>query len=256
LLQLKNVSFKYDNSKSDTLKNVSFELSGGQIVGYIGPNGSGKTTTMKMLVGLLKCEHGEIKILGRGISAEAYEYKSKIGYMPENGHLYEHLTPSDYFQLLGDVYKLDKSSLVVKTKAMMSLFEIENVYDEKLQYFSKGMKQKFLLICSILHNPDIILLDEPLNGLDLKSVLLFKGVLEQLKKAGKLIFYSSHLIDIVEKICDKIIIINNGVILANGTLEEINSHQNKNLEEIYMHISRTDDIVKSNVDKFTNLILG
>ena len=254
MIEFNNIHLRYDNSETDTLKNISFSLQKGEIVGYIGPNGSGKTTTMKTILGLISPYKGNIRILNESLKKGSRKYKSKIGYMPENIHLYENLCPKDYFEFLAQIYGLNIEKSLKRAYELMKYFDIENVYTGRLKTFSKGMKQKFMLICSMLHNPEIYLFDEPLSGMDVKSVLLFKELIKNLKDNGKLIFYSSHLIDIIEKVCDRIIIINEGEIAASDKLDNIKNSKDETLEEVYKRVSNSETDIKKDSEKLINII--
>lgn len=221
VIKIRNLNFKYALDDVEILKKINLDIERGQIIGYIGPNGAGKTTTIKLMLNLQKGFEGNIEILGHDISQDNYVYKYKIGYVPENGDLYENLTGFEMLEFFGKIYKIPESKLENKITDLATLLEIENSLHDQIATYSKGMKQKILLISALLHNPDIIFLDEPLNGLDANSVQVLKTLLTKLAKAGKTIFYSSHLMDVVEKISDRIILIQAGEIIADGTFAEI-----------------------------------
>jgi ABC-2 type transport system ATP-binding protein len=173
------------------------------------------------MLNLQKGYEGTINILGYDISKDDNEYKYKIGYVPENVDLYENLTGYEMLDFFGKIYKVPEQKLEDKIRSLASLLEIENSLAEQISTYSKGMKQRLILISALLHNPEIIFLDEPLNGLDANSVQILKSLLNKLAKSGKTIFYSSHLMDVVEKISDRIILIQAGEIIADGTFTEI-----------------------------------
>ena len=171
------------------------------------------------------------------IRKDIMEIKKRIGYIPENAALYETLTPLEYLQFVGQLYKMNPSQLDKKIKELLKLFDLNKYEDSRMTTFSKGMRQKVLLIAGMLHNPSILFLDEPLSGLDANAVILVKEILTQLKKGGKTIFYSSHLMDVVEKISDRIIIINKGELIAIGTFEQLNSQAKGSLEQIFTDLT-------------------
>ena len=203
------------------LKGIDLDVYRGQIIGYIGPNGAGKSTTVKIMLGLIEQYTGEIKIFGQNVSSENVEYKMKIGYVPETAEIYDNLTGREYLTFIGELYGLDYDVADEKAKKLMELFNLEKVYDSRISSYSKGMRQKVVIISSLLNNPDILFLDEPLSGMDANSVMVFKEVLAELASQGKTIFYSSHIMEIVEKISSRIILINDGQIVADGSFNEL-----------------------------------
>lgn len=220
------------------LNGINLEIPRGQIIGYIGTNGAGKSTTIKIMLGIIEGYEGKIEILGQDISNGSVEYKKKIGYVPELADIYENLTAFEYISFLGGIYELEQEKLIERAEKLMNLFAIQNAMYSRISSYSKGMKQKFLIICSLIHNPDILFFDEPLSGLDANSVMIFKEVMSNLAKEGKTIFYSSHIMDVVEKVSDRIVLINNGKIAADGSFEELkNSKKESSLEEIFNQLT-------------------
>ncbi len=220
------------------LNNINLEIKSGEIIGYIGPNGAGKSTTIKILTGIIPDFEGDATVLGFDIRKDTLEIKRRIGYIPENAALYETLTPLEYLHFIGQLYSLDKNQTETKANELLRVFELGNHSESRMTTFSKGMKQKVLLIAGMIHNPSILFLDEPLSGLDANAVILVKEILIQLKQSGKTIFYSSHIMDVVEKISDRIIIINKGEMIANGTYAELNSQANSgSLEQLFTEIT-------------------
>jgi len=219
------------------LKGIDLTVSQGEIIGYIGPNGAGKSTTIKILTGVIPDFEGEAMVLGMDIRKEAVEVKKQIGYIPENAALYDTLTPLEYLYFVGQLYKMDLKVVDKKAKELLDLFELGEHRDSRMTTFSKGMRQKVLLIAGMIHNPALHFLDEPLSGLDANAVILVKEILSQLKHSGKTIFYSSHLMDVVEKISDRIIIINKGVMIADGSFAELNARATGSLEQIFTDLT-------------------
>ncbi|MGM9986195.1 MAG: ABC transporter ATP-binding protein, partial [Bacillaceae bacterium] len=184
--------------------------------------------------GLVEGYRGEIKIFGENILKNSIDYKRRIGYVPEVAEIYDTLTAREYLCFIGSLYGLEYEDADEKAHAFMQLFNIDNVYNQRISSYSKGMRQKVLLISSLLHNPDILFLDEPLSGLDANSVMIIKELMAQLAKEGKTIFYSSHIMEVVEKISNRIILINNGEIVADGSFSELQSKSKEGtLEEIF-----------------------
>ncbi|RXQ96212.1 ABC transporter ATP-binding protein [Ancylomarina salipaludis] len=240
VISIKNLHKAYKNGASvnQVLKGVDLEIQSGQIIGYIGPNGAGKSTTVKILCGILTDFEGDIKVLGMDLRTQDIEIKKRIGYIPENAALYDTLTPSEYLQFVGELHGMEEGNIRTKIARLLDLFEMKAHANERMNSFSKGMKQKILIISGLIHNPDIIFMDEPLSGLDANAVIIVKRVLQQLAKEGKTIFYSSHIMDVVEKISDRIILIDNGVVLADGSYADLNSESdNESLENLFTKLT-------------------
>jgi len=236
VVNIKNLKMSYGTKQ--VLKGISLEIYRGQVIGYIGPNGAGKSTTVKIMLGLVEEYSGEISIFGEDISKGGVAYKRKIGYVPETVEIYDNLTAYEYLTFIGEVYGLDLKQVNDKARKLMSLLGIEEVYHSRISSYSKGMKQKLLIISSIIHNPDILFLDEPLSGLDANSVMIVKEILAGLVVLGKTIFYSSHIMDVVEKISSRIILINDGQIIADGSFGELKEKSRQgSLEQIFNQLT-------------------
>lgn len=236
VISISDLKMKY--SEEYVLKGIDLQIEPGQIIGYIGPNGAGKTTTIKVLLGMIDNFEGKVEIFGQDITNGDIEFKKKIGYVPEGGEIYETLTGQEYIEFIGKIYGLEDDVAVTRGRKMAGFFSIEETLGDRISSYSKGMKQKLLIITALIHNPQIIILDEPLNGLDANSVLVFKEILSKLAAAGKTIFYSSHLMDVVEKISNRIILISEGQIIADGTFEELKTLSEKgSLEGIFNELT-------------------
>jgi ABC-2 type transport system ATP-binding protein len=220
------------------LNGVSLQVKRGEIIGYIGPNGAGKSTTVKIMLGIEDDYSGVVKIFGHDISDGNIEYKRNIGYVPEVAEIYDNLSGQEYLTFIGELYGLDFDLADYKAKSLMELFGIGEVYHSRITSYSKGMRQKLLIISSLLHNPELLFFDEPINGLDANSVMVFKEIMAQLAAQGKTIFYSSHIMDVVEKISSRIILLHDGKIAADGTIGEL-KQQNKegSLEQIFNQLT-------------------
>lgn len=222
----------------EVLKGINLKVHKGEIIGYIGTNGAGKSTTIKIMLGIVEGYRGEVKILGNNIKQDTIEYKRKIGYVPEVADIYDNLTGREYLTFIGSLYGLNPETADNKALRLMMVFGIRDVYDSRINSYSKGMKQKILIIASLLHNPDILFLDEPLSGLDANSVMVVKEILSHLATQGKTIFYSSHIMDVVERISNRIILINNGQIAADGSFHELKDKSKEgSLEQIFNQIT-------------------
>jgi len=220
------------------LNGVSFQVNRGEIIGYIGPNGAGKSTTVKIILGIEDDYSGEIKLFGQELSEGNLEYKRKIGYVPEIAEVYDNLTGHEYLTFIGELYGLDYNLANYKAKSLMELFGIGEVYHSRISSYSKGMRQKLLIISSLLHNPELLFFDEPINGLDANSVMIFKEIMTQLAAKGKTIFYSSHIMDVVEKISSRIILLHDGKIAADGTFNELKAQNTEgSLEQIFNQLT-------------------
>lgn len=235
LIQIRNLS-KYYGTKQ-VLKNLSLDIYPGQVIGYIGPNGAGKSTTVKILTGLISDFEGEVLVDGISMQHDPQEIKKRIGYVPENAELYDVLTPMEYLDFIGKLYDMEEQQLHSRARRLLSAFGLANNVDDRMDTFSKGMKQKVLLISGIIHNPQIIILDEPLSGLDANAVIMIKELIVRLSQEGKTIFYCSHMMDVVEKVSDRILLINKGDIIADGTFESLKQNHADTLERVFAKLT-------------------
>lgn len=235
---LEIINLRKSFGDKDVLKGINLTVDKGQIIGYIGPNGAGKSTTIKLIMGLITGYTGEIRIFGEDISRIDESYKKNIGYVPEVPDIYDSLTGKEYLTFIGQLYGIDYDNVNEKAKKLMEILGILDSYEKRISSYSKGMKQKLILISSLIHNPEILFLDEPLSGLDANSVMIIKEILSHLAKDGKTIFYSSHIMEVVEKISDRIVLINDGEIVADGNFEELkSSFKESSLENIFNEVT-------------------
>jgi ABC-2 type transport system ATP-binding protein len=240
MLELKNITKKY--SAIPVVKDVSFAVRPGEILGYLGPNGAGKTTTIKMLAGLLEPTKGEISFQGTNIKKDMVEYKKRIGYVPEQSEIYPHLSALEYLLMVGRLRHLPERSVKEKIIEFLKLFSLYEDMDAPISSYSKGMRQKVLLSAALLHNPEVLLLDEPLSGLDVTISLVVKDIVHQLALENKIILYSSHVLEVTEKICTRVIIIHKGTIVANDSVENLrNLMKLPSLEEIFSQLVLEED---------------
>ncbi|WP_421821931.1 ABC transporter ATP-binding protein [Flectobacillus sp.] len=252
VIEIENLTMNY--GEKEVLKGLNLTINRGQIVGYIGPNGAGKSTTLKTLIGMVRGFSGKVKVLGFDVTTHSLEVKQKVGYVPESAQLYEQLTPMEYLLFVGRLHKMSDSRIEQIAHKMLEIFELGQLADRRMGVFSKGSKQKVQIIAGMMHNPDLIILDEPLSGLDPNAVLLLKEILGKLKSEGKTIFYSSHLMDVVEKISDRIILINQGEIVADGTFEDLQNLENSSLESIFSTLTGNSSNIKENAEQFLSLL--
>lgn len=217
----------------EVLKDLNFTITPGSIVGYIGPNGAGKSTTVKMMLGLMQPDGGTIELFGQPIKPNDPSYKRRIGYVPESADVFDALTAREYLSLIGQLYGLSAADAEQKAFALADLVNLREAFDRRISSYSKGMRQLILIIASLLHNPDILFWDEPLNGLDANTVLVIEEVLQDLRDRGKTIFYSSHILDVVQKLSDRIIVLNDGMVVADGPFKSIAKEANTNLQQLF-----------------------
>jgi ABC-2 type transport system ATP-binding protein len=222
------------------LRGISLDVGPGHVLGYIGPNGAGKTTTVKILAGMLDGFSGQATVCGFDVAREPLEVKRRIGYVPESAALYDALTPREYLRFIGQIYGLPPDEIERRATEMLVLFDLGGEIDHRIASFSKGMRQKVLIVAGLIHNPEVIFLDEPLSGLDANSVVIVKEILTRLARRGKAIFYCSHVMDVVERICDRIVIIADGQIIADGTFEQLQEMDRAaSLERIFTQLTST-----------------
>jgi len=231
---------------------VNFTICGGQIAGYLGPNGSGKSTTVKMLTGLIEPSSGSILFNGADVRRDFDAFKRKLGYVPEEAHVYPSLTAMEYLQLVGRLRGMPEHVLNRKAGDLLKLFSLHLRRHSPLAAYSKGMRQRVLISAALLHDPDVLIFDEPLSGLDVASILLFKGVVSELASRGKVILYISHVLEVVERICEKVIIIYRGKIMAEEQVSALREMMNlPSLEAVFTQLVEQQDterIAKDIVD--------
>ncbi len=244
IIQLNGVFKNYGVKK--VLKGIYLNIYPGQVIGYIGPNGAGKSTTVKILTGLITDYDGEVLIGGIDLKQDPIAIKRKIGYVPELAELYDVLTPREFLGFMANLYELPTTVAAERIEKMLAAFGLQEVIDARMETFSKGMKQKVLITSGILHNPEILILDEPLSGLDANSVIIVKELISKLAKEGKTVFYCSHMMDVVEKVSDRIVLIHEGVVIADGTIEELKQQKgNASLENIFSQLTATESLNKA-----------
>jgi ABC-2 type transport system ATP-binding protein len=214
----------------------------GEILGFLGPNGAGKSTTVKMLTGMLQPTQGTAEIAGVDILQHPMQVKQRIGYIPESGAMYESLTPAEYLDFVASLYHLDPELAESRFNDLLDVFDILHVRDQRMTEMSKGMKQKVLISSALIHRPDVLFLDEPLNGLDANAAMVVKELLKKLAAQGKTIFFCSHILEVVERICTRIVIIDKGQTIIAGTARSITEDtDSKSLEDAFSRITGIRD---------------
>lgn len=222
------------------LDSVSFDLSPGEIVGYLGPNGSGKSTTVNLVVGLLEPSAGSIVLNGVSLADDPVRYKERIGYVPEEPFLYTHLTAGEYLMLVGRMRSIEESGLAARTSRLLSLFQLHDSRYQTMSAYSKGMRQRVLVAAALLHNPDLLVLDEPFSGLDVNAGLLFRALLGLLAAQGKMVLFSTHRFDMVEKLCSRAVILSRGRLVAEERLTGVDPNA-ASLEDTFVRVTEQPD---------------
>ncbi len=234
MLVIKNMSKSYDGKKK-ACNDVTLNIESGDIYGFVGHNGAGKTTLLKSIAGIIDFDEGEIQVAGKSIKSEPLDVKKMIAYIPDNPDVYESLTGIQYLEFIADVFGVSQNKRKELIEKYAVMFEIQDVLQNPIQSYSHGMKQKIVLISALIHEPKLMLLDEPFVGLDPKASFLLKEVFKDMVQKGAAIFFSTHVLEVVEKLCNKVAIIKQGKIVANGLTEKIISDQS--LENIFMEIA-------------------
>ncbi len=222
------------------VQDLSFSLRRGQVLGCLGPNGSGKSTTVKMLTGLLEPSRGVVQFDGHRIQDDLQGYRKRLGYVPEEAHLYPYLTGWEYLEMVGTLRGMDRAEMEEKIDSLLELFSLHPHRHVGIGTYSKGMRQRILLISAIMHDPEIFIFDEPLSGLDVTSALIFKNLVQQLGHAGKLVFYCSHVLEVVEKVCSDVLILRKGAVIAQDSVVNIRKILGESLENTFLHL--VDDV--------------
>ena len=233
MIEIKNVSKTY-NGKKKVLKNISFKIEGGEIFAFIGHNGAGKTTMIKCIMGILDFEEGDILVDNKSIKEEPLECKRIMAYVADNPDLYENMKAIDFINFICDMYEVSEDIRRENTLKYAKMFEIEDKLNDDISSFSHGMKQKIALIAALAHNPKVLIMDEPFVGLDPKAVYDMKEIMRNMAKDGKTIFFSTHILDVAEKLCDRVAIIKDGTIVKVGKMKDIKGDES--LEQLFLEL--------------------
>jgi ABC-2 type transport system ATP-binding protein len=241
MLELTNVSKSYRSIPA--VENVNFVLKAGEVLGYLGPNGSGKSTTVKMVMGMIRPTKGKVLFGGRDIHHDLASYRVQLGYVPEEAQVYTHLSGLEYLQLVGRLRGLEERVIEYKARTLLQLLSLEAAQYSALSEYSKGMKQRVLIAAALLHDPDVLIFDEAQSGLDIANSLLFRHLLRELAARGKAVLYISHVLELVEKVCDHIVVIHKGRIVADDSVGGLRTlMQRPNLEGVFMQLVQQDDL--------------
>jgi ABC-2 type transport system ATP-binding protein len=239
-LDLRNVSKRY--SGIPAVDNVSFSASAGEVTGYLGANGSGKSTTMKMITGLIEWNAGDILFAGQSISDDPIAWKTRVGYVPEEPHLYTHRTGLEYLVMVAQLRELPAGRISGIIDGLLHLLALHADRDVPISAYSKGMRQKVLLAAALMHNPDLVLLDEPFSGLDVGTSLILRSLIQELSARGKVVLFSSHELETVERICSRVVILHRGRIVANDSIEKLRTLMSlASLEDIFSQLAVEQD---------------
>lgn len=235
IIQLQQLSKSF--GRHTVLHGIDLEVPAGQVLGYIGPNGAGKSTTVKILAGMLDNFSGQATVCGFDVKKDPIEVKRRIGYIPESAALYDQLTPRQYLRFIGQLHDLDDDHVDRRVEDLLDVLDLSAQIDDPMSTYSKGMRQKVLIVSGLLHDPEVIFMDEPLSGLDANSVVIVKQVVARLAEHGKTVFYCSHVMDVVERVCDRIVIIDQGRIIADGSFEELQRAPGGTLEGLFTQLT-------------------
>lgn len=242
MIEIKDISKEFKKGIK-VIEKINLKINNGEIFGFLGANGAGKTTTIKMITGILNIDEGEILIDGRNIEKNPVEAKKQIGYVPDNPEIFLKLKGIEYLNFIADIYEVDETERKDKIEELSKIFQMDKALNNKIETYSHGMKQKIIIIGALLHSPNNLILDEPMTGLDPKSSFELKKIMKENTERGKTVFFSTHILDVAEKLCDRIGIINKGKLIFVGTLDEMKMElkENKSLEELFMEITKNDE---------------
>lgn len=241
MVKIDNVTKTY-NGKYNAVDKLNLNIENGKILGLLGPNGAGKTTTIKMITGIIKPTIGDIEINGVSISKDPVKAKEQFGYVPDSPDMFLRFTGIEYLNFMADVYNVSTEVRKSKIKELAERFEMTNALGDKIQSYSHGMRQKIIVMGVILHDPKVWILDEPLTGLDPKSAFILKEMMREHANAGNTVLFSTHVLEVAEKVCDEVAIINKGQLIFNGTLEDMRKEfkENESLEEMFLEITENE----------------
>lgn len=237
MLRLNNISKSYSKGKVRAVDGISLEVKPGEIFGFLGPNGAGKTTTIKLITGILNLDEGSIQVNGFDIEKEPIRAKKSIGYVPDNHDVYERLTGIEYLNFIADVYEVPLAERKQNIEKYLEMFDMAEAAGQPIRSYSHGMKQKIVLAGALLHNPPLWILDEPLTGLDPRSAHLLKEEMNKHCSRGNTVFFSTHVLEVAEKLCHRVGIINKGKLVAVGTIDELRDSDNESLESIFLELT-------------------
>ncbi|MBE5804646.1 MAG: ABC transporter ATP-binding protein [Clostridiales bacterium] len=241
MIQFDHVSKQYGKSATLAVDDLNMTVEQGKLFGYIGPNGAGKSTTIRLMTGILAPTSGRVLIGGYDMSKDPIAAKRQIGFVPDSHELYDRLTGLEYLNFMADVYEVSSARRREHIEKYLNLFELEDAAGEQIRSYSRGMKQKLTIIGALIHQPPVWVLDEPMVGLDPKSSHVLKEEMRRHCAAGNTVFFSTHVLEVAERLCDEIAIIDKGKVLARGTMEDLRSGESgSSLEELFLQLTETE----------------
>lgn len=238
MLSIKNLTKQYESNKG--VFNLSLDIQPGDLYAFIGHNGAGKTTTLKCLCGIQPFDEGEICLDGISIKENPLEFKKRIAYIPDNPDIYDFLTGWQYLNLIADIFQIDTDTRITKVNDLANKFGLEEALNELISNYSHGMKQKLVIISALIHDPELLILDEPFVGLDPSASLTLKNMMKEMCQQNKMIFFSTHVLEVAEKLCTKVAIIKEGKIIQSGTMDTIKGDES--LEEVFMELTNENSL--------------
>ncbi|MEN6463343.1 MAG: ABC transporter ATP-binding protein [Syntrophomonas sp.] len=239
MIEINAVSKSYNRGTIKAVDGVSLTVRSGEIFGFLGPNGAGKTTLIKMITGILNADQGSIKINGQDICKDPLKAKMQFGFVPDDPNIFSRLTGIEYLNFMADMYGVSSEIRLRRMQELLGRFEMSSAVGDLIQSYSHGMKQKIVIIGALLHNPPVWILDEPMTGLDPRSSFDLKEMMREHTEAGKTVFFSTHVLDVAEKVCDRLAIINKGKVVFCGSMQEIREHarENQSLENLFLELT-------------------
>jgi len=241
IVDFSHVVFSYD--RVEVLHEITFQLHRGEVVGLLGPNGAGKSTTLKIIAGILALSSGAVTVAALPLPERAVDVKQLIGYVPEAAVLFESLSGQEFLELSGRLHDVAEAKLQTRIHDLLETFDLTSNRLARLDTYSKGMRQKILIAAALLHNPELILLDEPLSGLDVNAAIMIKDLIAALASEGKTILYSSHVLDVVEKVCDRVLIVHTGRLIADASAESLKATTSQaTLEDVFRKLTNADSV--------------
>ena len=242
MIDLQHVTKTYSKNKKKAVDDLTLHVEGGELFGFIGPNGAGKTTTIKLMTGILKPEEGSITMAGHDIAKDRIEAQRLIGFVPDGNDLYDRLSGLEYLNFMADMYQVSAAQRKAHIEKYLDIFSLEDAINNQVRSYSKGMKQKLVVIGALIHNPPVWILDEPLGGLDPRAAHLLKEEMLRHCREGNTVFFSTHVLEVAEKLCTRIGVIDHGSLRAQGTLEELRSgEKGASLEDLFLQLTEKDD---------------
>lgn len=247
MIKFENVSKTYRSGGRPAVDSLSLEVDSGRVFGFLGPNGAGKSTTIKILVGILRQDGGRVLVDGLDNLRDGLAVKRLVGYVPDEPRLYERMTALKYFDFIADIYRIGAKERRERVEKYASLFEIEGSLGDRLSSFSHGMKQKAALVGALIREPEVLVLDEPMVGLDPRASFVLKDHLARMAREGRTVFFSTHVMEVAEKICDRVGIINEGRLVAVGSVEELKAmrgEEGSSLEKLFLELTGSEDVLR------------